>query len=59
MGGDRYGGSFIAEPGLNFFLKNMKDSPKSQRAKDKRLEETERIKAWIPKNTGYVQATPR
>lgn len=59
MGGDRYGGSFIVELGLNFFLKNMKDLFKSQRVKDKRLEEIERIKAWIFKNIGYVQVILR
>lgn len=52
-------GCLLINSGLSSFLKNIKDSSDNQRAKDKRLEQTERIKSCNTKNVCCFQAPPR
>lgn len=59
VAGGRCIGCLLTNSGLSSFLKNMKDSWDNQRAKDKRLEQTERIKSCNTKNVCCVQAPLR
>lgn len=59
VAGGRCRSCLLTNSGLSSFLKNMKDSSDNQKAKNKRLEQTERIESCHTKNVCCVQAPPR